>query len=140
MRWLLCGAALIALGTCLPALADCAEDIAAVEQELATEPAPVAGESKPAAERPAKSPEEVVDQMVEEGVEVEENGGDTKFASGGLAEPRESWTSGRSPQEHPAVVLLSSAQQSLDQGDQQGCMDAVAKARAALSEEPAPSQ
>ena len=30
MRWLLCGAALIALGTSLPALADCAEDIAAV--------------------------------------------------------------------------------------------------------------
>jgi hypothetical protein len=143
MRSLLWGASLLVLTFGGPALADCAGDIAAVERELAagSTPAPAAdaagskdGDAGAAA---AGSPEEVVDQMIEEGVSVEEDGADTKFAAGGLAEPRESWTGASSPEEHPAVVHLASAKQHLDQGDRQGCIDELGKARAALSEDPA---
>jgi hypothetical protein len=131
MRWLLGGVVLGVAGLSVPAWADCAGEIAAIEDELAATPAGGAG----GAQEPASSPEEVVDQMIEEGVSVEEDGADARFAAGGLAEPRESWTSTDSPEEHPAVVHLASAKQQLDAGDQAGCTDAVAQARAALGEE-----
>ncbi len=139
MRSAAYGLSLLALSFSLPAVADCADDIALVEHTLdaaATTPASDADGAPPAKDQPASSPEEVVDQMVEEGVEVEEDGKDTKFASGGLAEPRETWLSGdQGPEEHPAVVHLTSAKAQLDQGNEQGCLDNVAKARAELPEE-----
>jgi hypothetical protein len=140
MRSLLWGASLLVLTVGGPALADCAGDIAAVERELVAGSAPAPDADAAGSKQrdsAAGSPEEVVDQMIEDGVSVEEDGADTKFASGGLAEPRESWTGASSPEEHPAVVHLASAKQHLDQGDRQGCMDDVDQARAALSEESA---
>jgi hypothetical protein len=85
MRWLLGGVVLGVAGQSVPAWADCAGEIAAIEDELAATPAGGAG----GAQEPASSPEEVVDQMIEEGVSIEEDGADTRFAAGGLAEPRE---------------------------------------------------
>jgi hypothetical protein len=138
MRSLLWGASLLVLTVGGPALADCAGDIAALERELAAGSAPAADAAGSKDQQSgAGSPEAVVDQMIEEGVSVEEDGADTKFASGGLAEPRESWTGASSPEEHPAVVHLASAKQHLEQGDRQGCSAEVDEARAALSEEPA---
>jgi hypothetical protein len=159
MRYAVYGASLLALTFTLPALADCADDIAMVEQELDAGVAPAAGEGAAAAPKdeadeaaaaqeretaagesseanPGESPEEVVDEMVEEGVEVEEAGQKTKFAAGGHAEPRETWQSGdNSPEEHPAVVHLTSAKEHLEGGDEQGCLDEVGKARDALASE-----
>lgn len=130
MRLVLGGVVLGMIGWGLPAWADCAGEIAAVEEQLAT----TKGTPVDQRQDPAKSPEEVVDQMVEEGVSVEEQGEDTKYASGGVAEPRESWTGGESA-DHPAVAHLISAKHKLGEGDAQGCSDAVARARGALSEE-----
>jgi hypothetical protein len=141
MRSAVYGVSLLALTMSLPALADCAGDIAMVEQQLEAGAAPAsdasaASPAKDEASAQAQSPEEVVDEMVEEGVEVEEDGQETKFASGGLAEPRESWHSGeKAPEEHPAVVHLTSAKEQLDQGNEQGCLDDVAKAKGELGEE-----
>jgi len=159
MRSAVYGVSLLALTFSLPALADCADDIAMVEQDLDAAVAPAAGETasppddqqgeqaasaqqpeqaaSTESEGPAgQSPEEVVDEMVEEGVEVEEDGQETKFAAGGHAEPRETWQSGdNSPEEHPAVVHLTSAKEHLASGDEQGCQDEVGKARDALASE-----
>ena len=144
MRSLVCGASLLVLTLSLPALADCADDVAALEQELATAAAPAAGAEDQAGVASdaaggqadaGGSEEEVVEEMVEEGVSVEEDGAETKFAAGGHAEPRESWHSADSLEDHPAVVHLANAKQQLEAGDQQGCMDALAEARAALDEE-----
>ena len=160
MRSAVYGVSLLALTLSLPALADCADDIAMVEQDLGAGAAPATDEaaaSPPedqkdaqaaAAQKPAQaasaesegsaahSPEEVVDEMVEEGVEVEEDGQETKFASGGLAEPRESYHSGdHALEEHPAVVHLTSAKEHLEGGDEQGCLDDVGKARDAMASE-----
>jgi len=160
MRSLVYGVSLLALTLSVPALADCAEEIAMVEQELDAAAAPASdataagapkdqtGEQAAAAQQPdeaasadgegaaAQSPEEVVDEMVEEGVEVEEDGQETKFAAGGHAEPRETWQSGdNSPEEHPAVVHLTSAEEHLEGGNEQGCLDEVDKARDALASE-----
>jgi len=151
MRYAVYGASLLALTFTLPALADCADDIAMVEQELDAGVAPAAGEeadeaaaaqeqqtgaAESGAASTGESPEEVVDEMVEEGVEVEEDGQETKFASGGHAEPRETWHSGeQAPEEHPAVVHLTSAREHLAGGDEQGCLDEVGKARDAMASE-----
>lgn len=160
MRSAVCGVSLLALTFSLPALADCADDIAMVEQELGAAAAPAAGPeatatapddqadqtaaaqgSKDAAAgaseaKESSSPEEVVDEMVEEGGSVMEDGKETKFASGGLAEPRETWHSGdQAPEEHPALVHLSSAKEHLETGDEQGCLDDVGKARAEMTNE-----
>ena len=156
MRYAVYGVSLLALTFTLPALADCADDIAMVERDLDAGVAPAAGEGaaddeveqaaaaleretaagESSAASPGESPEEVVDEMVEEGVEIEEDGQETKFAAGGHAEPRETWQSGEnSPEEHPAVVHLASAKQHLEGGDEQGCLDEVGKARDALASE-----
>ena len=145
MRELMCGVAMLGLGLSLPALADCADDIAMVEQELDAA-APAAGAPNDKAEQTAaagasqsnasNSPEEVVDEMVAEGVSVMEEGTETKFASGGHAEPRETWHSGdKAPEEHPALVHVSSAKEHLENGDEQGCLEDVEKARAELASE-----
>ena len=148
MRSALYGLPLLALTFSLPALADCADEIAMVEQDLesAAAPATDAAAASPSKDQTAaaadseghaaQSPEEVVDEMVEEGVEVEEQGAETKFAAGGHAEPRETWQSGEnSPEEHPAVVHLTSAKEHLEGGDEQACLDALGKARDALANE-----
>jgi hypothetical protein len=65
-----------------------------------------------------------------------EEGEETKFASGGHAEPREAWHSGeQAPEEHPALVHLSSAKEHLESGDEQGCLEDVEKARAEMANE-----
>ena len=159
MRYAVYVASLLAVTFTLPALADCADDIAMLEQELDAGVAPAAGEKAGAAPKDGadeaaaaqeqetgaaesgaastgESPEEVVDEMVEEGVEIEEAGQETKFAAGGHAEPRETWHSGeQAPEEHPAVVHLTSAREHLAGGDEQGCLDEVGKARDAMASE-----
>ena len=136
MRSAIYGLPFLALTFSLPALADCAGEIATLEQDLESAAAPAAGNQPSDQTRAADSPEEVVDEMVEEGVEVEEDGQKTKFAAGGHAEPRETWQSGdNSPEEHPAVVHLTSAEEHLEGGNEQGCLDEVDKARAALASE-----
>lgn len=84
MRLVLGGVVLVMIGWGLPAGADCAGEIAAVEEQVAAAKRGGASEGHDQ----AKSPEEVVDQMVEGRVSGAENGEDTKVASGGVARAR----------------------------------------------------
>jgi hypothetical protein len=119
----------------LPAFADCAERIATVESHpaIAQQDAPDPATDKPL-ETAAGDEEEVVQEMVESGEAIQQDGGETVHADGGPAAPTESWFTEDSDK---AVVLthLDEARKAQQAGDEKACLEAIEQAEAVLSDD-----
>ncbi len=111
----------------LPAYADCAARIAAVESHPAVLEKPQDADAAPA----AGDEEAVMDEMVENGEAVQENGGETVYQEGGPATPRENWFTS---DKHEGAVLthLDAARDAQKSGDERACLEAIEQAESML--------
>lgn len=129
LPYLLAAAALVLP---LPAYADCAQRIEAVESHPAILENPE-GAARAADQAPAVEggEEAAMDDMVQNGEAVREDGGTTVHAEGGPATPLEQWFT--SDKDKAAVLThLDEARDAQGTGDEQACLESIEQAEGIL--------
>ena len=129
-----------ALALPLPAFADCATRISAVEKHPAiaedgeTDAGAAAKTDRSAAAAAAPGQEEeVVDkEVIGDGAAVQEAGGETVYAEGGPATPRENWF-GSPPKKAAVLAHLKTAKDEQQAGNEKACLDSIEKAEKAMT-------